>query len=428
MEFIKNIFYNLEVLSKFFRFIQIKQITSLITSYRIFLILIIIHYFFSSALYSQDRLQFKFTPDSKQKIECTINGKLFVNSVFYTDYKQEYKTIRTYGILENNVSDIEESNFVYNIDINLNNNIREIADNYTVTYKKDPRGVLFVKYNALFPTLRNIPSFPDIPVKPGDVWEVNGFEVQDFFNNKEASIFPITAKHRYIELIEKDGKRIAKFSYEYSVSIINSPQYRINKRIDEINGISKTVVLFDIDAGTRIEEVYSRNYYISTGGNIHQFVDGGKRVWSDIELLNKNQIKTDIEEDLKKNNIYETTVESDDRGIKITLENILFEADSAVLRDTEATRLQKISDLLKKYKDRGLLIVGHTTDRGSSDGRKKLSLERAKSVLDYLTILDAVNTDKSSYAGKGGEEPIADNNTPDGLKRNRRVEIFILEE
>jgi flagellar motor protein MotB len=74
------------------------------------------------------------------------------------------------------------------------------------------------------------------------------------------------------------------------------------------------------------------------------------------------------------------------------------------------------------------MIIGHTTDKGTEEGRRNLSIERAKVIMDYLVQMNAININKSSYGGKGGTEPIADNSTEEGMKKNRRVEIYILEE
>ena len=74
------------------------------------------------------------------------------------------------------------------------------------------------------------------------------------------------------------------------------------------------------------------------------------------------------------------------------------------------------------------MIIGHTTDKGTEKGRLKLSIERAKVIADYLIDQEAINLLKSSFGGKGGKQPIADNTTEEGMKKNRRVEIFILEE
>ena len=191
-------------------------------------------------------------------------------------------------------------------------------------------------------------------------------------------------------------------------------------------------MFFDIDNGTRIKELYERQYFIKTKNGEYvlnfEITDSGERIWTPIELMKKEELVDDIKKDFEENNIKDATIEKDDIGLKITLQNIRFAPESSTLEPSEIERLDSISNILEKYKGKGILVVGHTTDRGTEKGRKILSQERAKSVAEYLIIREAVDKSKLSYYGKGGEEPIADNNTEEGLNLNRRVEIFILEE
>ena len=72
------------------------------------------------------------------------------------------------------------------------------------------------------------------------------------------------------------------------------------------------------------------------------------------------------------------------------------------------------------------MIEGHTTDRGTKKGREILSLERAKSVADFLINKEAIDP-KKSYIGRGGSNQLLQMIVRMDLK-NRRVEIYILEE
>ncbi len=390
--------------------------------------IILVAFSFSNLLYSQTLLQFKYTPDSRQSIECDIEGQIFVNSVYQTDYTQEYRTVRNYGALSGNFCNIQDTNYIYSTNSIYQNDVRRIVDNYSIDYKKDNNGVLVIRNNMLLPTLRNIPFLPSNPVNVGDSWTANGFEVQDFFNEKNPSVYPITVTHKLVRVFEHEGIEVAQIDYQFEINIVNDGRFNIDRRIQSIIGVSYTACFFDIAKGTRIQENYQRHYIITVDGNKHEFKDGGTRLWNEIELMNKEDMITDIQEDLTNNGIEDTTVNIDERGVRITLENILFEADSSFLRDTEKERLEMIAEILKRYMDRGVMIVGHTTDLGTELGRTALSFDRAKAVLDYLSGLNAINTDRSSYTGVGGREPIADNNTEEGRARNRRVDIFILEE
>jgi OOP family OmpA-OmpF porin len=70
-------------------------------------------------------------------------------------------------------------------------------------------------------------------------------------------------------------------------------------------------------------------------------------------------------------------------------------------------------------------IVGHTDDVGDNDYNMKLSMERARSVRDYLAS-KGLDTSKVVTRGVGATMPIASNNTEEGRAQNRRVEILML--
>jgi len=70
--------------------------------------------------------------------------------------------------------------------------------------------------------------------------------------------------------------------------------------------------------------------------------------------------------------------------------------------------------------------VGHTADVGNPVGQKKLSLERAKAIVDALVRM-GIPQDRFLYEGRGAEEPVAPNTDEANRARNRRVEITILE-
>jgi outer membrane protein OmpA-like peptidoglycan-associated protein len=130
---------------------------------------------------------------------------------------------------------------------------------------------------------------------------------------------------------------------------------------------------------------------------------------------------------IEEQKIADTTVEATDEGVMITLSNIVFEADSAVLPNTEGVKIFEIARVLYSIAGVKLHIAGHTALAGSEETRDSLSRQRAQSVADYLVFLGAVKAADVSISGYGSNRPIADNSTPQGMAANRRVEIIILE-
>ncbi len=113
-------------------------------------------------------------------------------------------------------------------------------------------------------------------------------------------------------------------------------------------------------------------------------------------------------------------------GVKITLENILFQTGSSKLKKSSYEPLDKFADLLKKNPEVRIEVSGHTDNVGSAASNKKLSKARAKSVRDYL-IKQGVAADRIDYEGYGMEQPVESNKTKAGREKNRRVEVKVLD-
>jgi len=135
------------------------------------------------------------------------------------------------------------------------------------------------------------------------------------------------------------------------------------------------------------------------------------------------QIATIIEEQA----IADTTVEATREGVRITLSNVMFLADSAVLPNSEMVKIREIARVLRSVPNVKLLVAGHTTRAGTAEYLQELSRARAQSVADYLVLLDACDVANVTVVGYGGTRPVANNSTPEGMAANRRVEIIILE-
>ena len=90
--------------------------------------------------------------------------------------------------------------------------------------------------------------------------------------------------------------------------------------------------------------------------------------------------------------------------------------------------LQSVTDALTATPAiRKLSIQGHTDDRGKHDYNVDLSARRAKSVLTWLITNGGIAVDRLESQGFGPDKPIADNATPQGREKNRRVEFLILD-
>lgn len=122
--------------------------------------------------------------------------------------------------------------------------------------------------------------------------------------------------------------------------------------------------------------------------------------------------------------VEELNARETDRGLVVTLGDLLFETGRADLKGGATSNLDKLVVFLSEYPDRTVLIEGHTDNVGSDDFNLDLSDRRADAVRFYLAGR-GVEAGRLSSAGLGEGSPIAGNNTATGRQQNRRVEIII---
>lgn len=375
-------------------------------------------------------LKYRFEPGSKFKVETNIQGSQSINRSAPFLYTQYYKVnTNIIEIDESGIALIQDDGYYY-INDNINNNdIQEIKENILVKYHKDSKGTTFVPVASIFPVMRNIPMFPDDNVIPGTTWESEGLEVHDFFSTNSISQLPVKVSYKFIG-VDSDPLQTAEISYICNIDVTNTGDNSIDPKIYKVTGTSNNTLFFSLKENRPLKEIYERDYVIITSSmDMYRFIDSGNRVWNKIEsTIDKKKELAKIENDIKDQELEDVNISETTDGLKLSLENISFEPDSAVLTKQEALRLKEIAKILTKYKDKHIRIVGHTADRGTPEAQMKLSALRAKAVAKELLHYNAITSKNTEIQGKGASEPIASNKTEKDRKKNRRVEIFITEE
>jgi outer membrane protein OmpA-like peptidoglycan-associated protein len=116
-----------------------------------------------------------------------------------------------------------------------------------------------------------------------------------------------------------------------------------------------------------------------------------------------------------------------ERGIVLTLGEVLFSTGKFDLSPAAMRSLEKLTDFLKKHPDRNVLIEGHTDSTGSDELNMTLSQKRANAVKEAL-MKEGVAPGRITAKGYGKKYPVASNDTSAGRSQNRRVEVIILNE
>jgi outer membrane protein OmpA-like peptidoglycan-associated protein len=115
-----------------------------------------------------------------------------------------------------------------------------------------------------------------------------------------------------------------------------------------------------------------------------------------------------------------------ERGIVLTLGDVLFDVDRAELKAGAISDLTRLADLLAGDSERGVLIEGHTDSTGPAQHNDELSRQRAEAVASVL-IRDGISPTRIKTQGFGSSSPLATNATEAGRQQNRRVEIVVLD-
>jgi OOP family OmpA-OmpF porin len=105
---------------------------------------------------------------------------------------------------------------------------------------------------------------------------------------------------------------------------------------------------------------------------------------------------------------------------------IEFESGKATLTDAGKAILDQMSVALLRLKDKKVEVIGHTDNAGSRAGNLSLSQARAEAVKTYV-VGRGVNAEMVAVSGEGPDRPVADNRTPEGRARNRRIEFKVVQ-
>ncbi len=320
----------------------------------------------------------------------------------------------------------------------ISDGILQLGKEYESEFWRDERGYYDIDDQYEQPSVQDVPIFPEDPVSVGQTWSFPGREV---INITEA--LPLTPLYRGPSLIriespvayrlenveDRDGDRVAvvelDFSLHHRPTQGSSPDlvYPIL-----ISGEVSQTIYWSLETNRLVEStgVYTFTFVLATG-DVLEYNGSTQAEVIDSRPLDRENVRRRIEDDLRDRGVEDAEVTSDDRGVTITLDNVQFPPDSAVLIPAEQEKLRQIGEILRNYPENDILVSGHTALAGTAEGRQRLSEQRAAAVGEFLIDEGVREPERILYQGFGARRPVADNSTPQGMRKNRRVEITILE-
>jgi outer membrane protein OmpA-like peptidoglycan-associated protein len=380
-----------------------------------------------------EEFRFQYAKGDKYRILSTVNERVYVN-----------KTLsHTAEILNKIAVEVTEAengrgklSCVFQTSEEAHNGGKEVfswGKTYESVFFRDALGRYTIGKEYFMPIVRDVPVFPERPLSLGDSWNAPGEEAHDFSSSlgiPEAVRFPINVSYRYAGTEERGGETYQVITISYDV--FHRPRYDAPPAAVMypvlIAGSSRQKLFWDSRRGRpqAYEEEFSFVFELSTGDSI-EYAGNAHSDIIESTPMSKESMILDIRKALEELGVPDTEVHEDDLGITLTLENIQFPPDSALLVKAERDKLDRIGEILARYPERDILVSGHTALAGSRAGRQKLSEDRAASVGAYLIQTGVRTKDRMVYRGLGADVPVADNSTEEGRGKNRRVEITILE-
>jgi outer membrane protein OmpA-like peptidoglycan-associated protein len=372
---------------------------------------------------------YKYETGNKYRVVSVVNEDVYINRRFSHRARILNRSAVEIGEITGDSAEYK-TNFQTAEQILEGGGSFQWSREYDSVFYQDKFGRMTIDDRYYMPVVRNVPVFPDRDLKEGETWSAEGHEMHDFrtsFGIEEPYRIPFKASYVFLGSRVWKGKSYPAFSVSYRI-FYEPPAVPGKVWPRRITGASDQIVYWDTELGqaAAYDETFRMVFELSSGSTV-EYRGKAEAEIIESEIMKKEEMAREIAEEIAKLGIDDASVRIVDEGITINLENIQFQPDSAVLLESEKTKLDKIGEILLRYPERDILVGGHTALAGTAAGRQRLSLERAAVVSDYLILKKIRDSSQVVVRGYGADKPVADNKTAEGMRKNRRVEITLLE-
>lgn len=381
-----------------------------------------------------ERFRYKYTEGESYRILSSVQENVFFNG-YFSHYAEVVNRISAKVTEVEGTSAQHEAVFMVTESTSgRQNEIPVWGEEYPSVFVRDEFGKYDIEKKYFMPVVRDVPIFPDRDVKVGETWTAEGHEAHDLrrqFDIPEPWIVPFSARYTYTGTVEEEGRTLHVIDVRYNI-YYDSPTVKNRATLTSdlpatTMGYSHQTLYWDNQKGALSH--YNEDFRIvieTVFGNTFEFQGTAQAQVTDFVTPSVDKL-TEVQQTIDDLGIDNVSLRKDEAGLTISMENIQFKPDSAILMDSEKDKLRKLADILNQFPDNDLMVSGHTALAGTAGARLQLSQERARAVAEFLVQLGVRHAHQIFTQGFGAEKPIAPNTTEAGKARNRRVEITIMD-
>lgn len=231
-------------------------------------------------------------------------------------------------------------------------------------------------------------------------------------------------------------KRTALRAGEYSLEVTDASNQKTSASfiVDQPQALSGEII--EVRAATHERIADGKATARTTGGMTpYQFAWGnGESTARAVELpvgmhsvtvTDANGCSLSLSTEIAQKILPELTAENLEQGEAVRMEQLQFDADSTSINSSSLPTLDELYNFLYDNPTIVVEIGGHTNGLPEHDYCDRLSNDRAKAVADFI-ISKGIEPKRLIYKGYGKRQPVATNQTPEGRRRNQRVEVKIV--
>ncbi|MBN8216667.1 MAG: OmpA family protein [Spirochaetes bacterium] len=290
---------------------------------------------------------------------------------------------------------------------------------YKSAFRMDDRGQMDIPPGAPQPSVRSIPSFPATPVRLGDSWSMP-CEIW-YYDVKPPFRIQAQAEYTWLSNAGAGKEELAVIRVVYGARQVVPGR----EAIAALHLSNRGTLWWNAREGlpVRYEERHDELWFMADGKKIAFGMAFTSTYTVARSMARKEQdaVRRDFQAAISKTREAEAFIDAE--GVTVRLGDILFAHNSAVLAPESLRVLDSLRPVLARYPGYDIRVSGHADSTGAAGYNERLSLDRAKSVTEYLA--KGGTLPRLFAQGFGASRPVGDNRSEEGRRKNRRVEITL---